>query len=441
MKFYFDVNTEFLTSDDARSFFIMQFLRRIIISTILYFCIINLSKCIYAFVPVPRAEHNAILIDNKVYFLGGWFYDGINGDHGYGSFANGTLFYLNVSIPFTIADISSMPWSDLSSLPGSTNRSGASACIDAHSNNRSIVNIGGYIGGLFQWIQNASKISSYTSERTKYAPCIYLDNEIYIFGGDIGDKHMHIFDASKLQWLSYDPPAWPIATQGYNAVLLNFSIILYIGGSFSLGDDDAACYQQIGQMKTTLKIPLLSYLDHIWSIPFWKVWSFIAPHNRILIFYGDQNASIISLEVCKLPCTFTWSIPTILNDGGPKKILKWHSSTLIGAYVLITFGYTYNFVDDRNSPTSNSIYLLDISDSSGYKWVSSYDPSTAIQAIQPTPINGCLQCPIPSGIIAGLVIGTFLGTLIIVGVSYFGWRRFRHSNVIKIPGNVLTLDE
>ncbi|CAG8506861.1 18749_t:CDS:2 [Gigaspora rosea] len=378
MKFYFDVNTEFLTSDDARSFFIMQFL---------------------------RPEHNAILIDNKVYFLGGWFYDGINGDHGYGSFANGTLFYLNVSIPFTIADISSMPWSDLSSLPGSTNRSGASACIDAHSNNRSIVNIGGYI-----------------------------DNEIYIFGGDIGDKHMHIFDASKLQWLSYDPPAWPIATQGYNAVLLNFSIILYIGGSFSLGDDDAACYQQIGQMKTTTSGQFPSGRCGHSSV-------FISPHNRILIFYGDQNASIISLEVCKLPCTFTWSIPTILNDGGPKKILKWHSSTLIGAYVLITFGYTYNFVDDRNSPTSNSIYLLDISDSSGYKWVSSYDPSTAIQAIQPTPINGCLQCPIPSGIIAGLVIGTFLGTLIIVGVSYFGWRRFRHSNVIKIPGNVLTLDE
>ncbi|CAG8645864.1 3681_t:CDS:1 [Gigaspora rosea] len=86
------------------------------------------------------------------------------------------LFYLNVSIPFTI-NISSIPWTELSSLPGLTSRTGASACIDANGN-RSIVQIGGTItqGSPFittfdttkqQWIFTMNE--SYTS-KFKYAP-------------------------------------------------------------------------------------------------------------------------------------------------------------------------------------------------------------------------------------------------------------------------------
>ncbi|CAG8706815.1 12681_t:CDS:1, partial [Dentiscutata heterogama] len=111
----------------------MKFIKYILTLTALNFYIINLSKCIYAFVPQSRAEHNAILIDDKVYFLVRWFYDGSDGSHTNSHYVSDALFYLNVSIPFTL-NISSMPWTDLSSLPGLINQTGASVCIDAHLN-------------------------------------------------------------------------------------------------------------------------------------------------------------------------------------------------------------------------------------------------------------------------------------------------------------------
>ncbi|CAG8645851.1 3680_t:CDS:2 [Gigaspora rosea] len=167
------------------------------------------------------------------------------------------------------------------------------------------------------------------------------------------NTNMNVLGIANLQWNPYLPP-WTIASQGYIVVLLN-SIILYIGGSTK---------------------------EHAWGS--------VTPSGQAPA--GRCGHSTIRNLVCNLPCTFTWSTLIVSNDHYPKKIMRWYSSTLIGAYVLIPFGYTY-------------------------KLVSSYDPSTVIKAL-PTSTYGYLQCFLPPGIVAGLITGTFVGTLAIVGVSY-----------------------
>ncbi|RIB17143.1 hypothetical protein C2G38_1455147 [Gigaspora rosea] len=84
---------------------------------------------INAFVPLPRAEVTANLVNNKIYFHGGW-----NGS------LSSDFFYLDVSVPFTTNDVASMPWTDLTSIPGLIIRSGHTACI--HGTNIF------YIGGM-----------------------------------------------------------------------------------------------------------------------------------------------------------------------------------------------------------------------------------------------------------------------------------------------------
>ncbi|RIB28877.1 hypothetical protein C2G38_1336070 [Gigaspora rosea] len=40
--------------------------------SIILFCLINFHKSIFAFVPSGRGEHNAVLVDKRLYFHGGW---------------------------------------------------------------------------------------------------------------------------------------------------------------------------------------------------------------------------------------------------------------------------------------------------------------------------------------------------------------------------------
>ncbi|CAG8790392.1 38530_t:CDS:2, partial [Gigaspora margarita] len=106
---------------------------------------------------------------------------------------------------------------------------------------------------------------------------------------------------------------------------------------------------------------------------------YIPQHNRILLFYGVEDVTINSLDTL----TFTWTIPVILNSGGPLRSLVGHTSTLIGTYVLIAFD--------------------------SYKWVTTYDSINSIQPIPTSPTSPTS----PSNINIGLVIvGTIVGMIV-----------------------------
>ncbi|CAG8476489.1 22259_t:CDS:2 [Gigaspora margarita] len=321
-----------------------------ILLSIVLFCLINLHKSIFAFVPSGRAEHNAVLIDKRLYFHGGW---------GGVYYAPDQLFYLDVSKSFIIYF---MPWTNLSSTSGVTCRTGATACADETT----IYYIGGYHCGdlvskfdtiSLQWSEPTTS-GSIPGEEIKWVQCVILGHKIYVNGG----FKMNILDTSNLFWstssLIYNK------TQFYSATLLNDSI-LYIGGEFSTLD---SCQANSNQETTSGEIPTRKC--HHASV-------YIPQHNRILLFYGYNDNTINSLDTL----TFTWTIPVILNSGGPRRSLEAHTATLIGAYVLIAFGYY--LTNDGHRVTSPDTFLIDVSHKDSYKWLTMNDYHNLINNLTP----------------------------------------------------------
>ncbi|CAG8802840.1 26161_t:CDS:2, partial [Gigaspora margarita] len=360
--------------------------------------------CIFAFVPSGRGEHNAILVDKRLYFHGGW--------RAYEGYAPNQSFYLDVSKSFTTYDISLMHWTDLSSVSGVTCKASATACADETT----IYYIGGsHCGGLvskfdtisLQWSEPTASGSIATSpyerpgEEMKWVQCVILGHKIYVYGGFTAHK-MNILDTSKLFWSTFTSSLTYSRMQLYSATLLNDSI-LYIGGTFS---SSGGCQTNSNQ---ELPISMFNTNDNTWrivttsgQIPTSKCYHasvYIPQHNRILLFYGYNDITINSLDTL----TFTWTIPVILNSGGPLRLLVGHTATLIGAYVLIAFGY---YLTDEGPLTSSDIFLLDVSHKDSYKWVTIYDPINSIQPIPASPTS-------PSNINIGAVIAGAIGLLII----------------------------
>ncbi|KAF0405441.1 galactose oxidase [Gigaspora margarita] len=387
--------------------------------SIVLFCLINFHKSIFAFVPSGRAEHNAVLIDKRLYFHGGarWR-DG---------YAPDQLFYLDVSKSFTTYDISLMPWINLSSISGVSCKTGATACADETT----IYYIGGnHCGGLvskfdtisLQWSEPTTSGSIPTStferpgEEMKWVQCVILEHKIHIYGGFAAHK-MNILDTSQLYWSSFTSSLIYSGTQYYSATLLNDSI-LYIGGTFrTLGpfyDSTLSGCQTNSNQE--LPISIFNTNDNTWrvvtttgQIPTKKcnyASVYIPQHNRILLFYGADDVTINSLDTL----TFTWTIPVILNSGGPLRRLMGHTTTLIGAYVLIAFGY---YLTDDRTLISSDIFLLDVSHKDSYNWVTTYDPINSIQPIPTSPTSPTSPSNISIGAaIAGMIVCGIIGMII-----------------------------
>ncbi|KAF0413127.1 kelch repeat protein [Gigaspora margarita] len=128
--------------------------------------------------------------------------------------------------------------------------------------------------------------------------------------------------------------------------------------------------------------------------------------NHASVYILD-DITINSLDIL----TFTWTIPVILNSGGPLRCLVDHTATLIGAYVLIAFGY---YQTDDDEFTSSDIFLLDVSQKDSYKWVTTYDPINSIQPIPASPTSPTS----PSNINIGAVIAGTIG--VVIGMSLGG---------------------
>ncbi|KAF0552267.1 kelch repeat protein [Gigaspora margarita] len=193
---------------------------------IIYFFIIN---GVNTFVPSPRAEQAALLVNNKIYVYGG-----VNERTKLSDF-----FYLDISSSFIINNITSMPWVNITPPTGLSVRTSSAACIYGKNKNQ-IVYIGGdaIVGDNFttvydittqQWsIPKTS--ASFTSNR-KLIQCVVSEDDIYVYGGLENVYDMIKLDTLNLSWTEFSPgPVAPIGVQSYRAILLNNASILYIGG-------------------------------------------------------------------------------------------------------------------------------------------------------------------------------------------------------------------
>ncbi|CAG8762518.1 373_t:CDS:2, partial [Gigaspora rosea] len=200
-----------------------------------------------------------------------------------------------------------------------TCKTGATACADETT----IYYIGGWHrGGLvskfntisLQWSKSTTS-GSIPREEIKFVNCAILGHNIYIYGGYAVNK-MNILDTSKLFWSTFTSSLIYSGTQYYSATLLNDSI-LYIGGKFHSLD---GCQTNSNQEQP---ISIFNTNDNTWRIVTTSVQIptrkcdhasvYIPQHNRILLFYGVDYITINSLDTL----TFTWTIPVILNSGGP----------------------------------------------------------------------------------------------------------------------------
>ncbi|CAG8718901.1 22342_t:CDS:2, partial [Cetraspora pellucida] len=162
---------------------------------------INFYICgINAFIPPPRAEVTATLVNNRIYFNGGW-----NGS------SSSDVFFLDVSLPFTTNDIALMPWTDLSFIPGLIIRSGHTACMNGINNNLIV-----YIGGAFmkETDSNFTSVFDITTQKWSipvtsgnltsieriYIHCVSLGNGIYVYGGGDSVFSMMKLDVSNFVW-------------------------------------------------------------------------------------------------------------------------------------------------------------------------------------------------------------------------------------------------
>ncbi|CAJ0764896.1 10869_t:CDS:2, partial [Entrophospora sp. SA101] len=360
-------------------------------------CVFQLDTGIYAFTPVARYGHTAALVDNKIYFQGGK-----SMSHDIENF-----FYLNVSTAFNLNYI---PWTSLSSVNYGSPRTIGASCVN-EAKNDSIF----YIGGITSESSRIEKFDIFTQTWSRPIisgnvptellgiQCVASKDAIYTFGGN-SLNHLYKLNTTDLTWLTFSSLDAPSPRVRYSATLLP-------NGDTTSGETP---------------LPRAGHTAN-----------FIPQHNQILIIDGWPNVGIVALDTI----TFAWSVPEVSIFGGISPGLFWHTSTLIGNYIVVAFGEYEDY-----EPLSG-IHLLDISQKNNYTWVSSFVPpnttvnsSSTLEVFAPTePLLSMESSPPTSSNPVGALIGGIIGgavvlVLLVTAISFEIRRvyRKRRSSNIKI---------
>ncbi|KAF0400042.1 galactose oxidase [Gigaspora margarita] len=353
-----------------------------------FYILVFLLNFTSAFIPVGRESHSSVLIDRKLYFIGGFRVYDSDGNR----IENTTneFFYLDVSKQFTLNDSSTIPWNDL------TNTGGPKLALTAVCSgefNDMIYVFGGknneivlegitvYQYNLIkkQWINNIKAKRIDPSNRS-YNSCAKFNGSMIIMSG----QYIHNDDVLNDAWLfNTVKSSWRLSQNRENVNLIRFgyqaisfidagTIILYIGGSNTTDPytyvpmDQLLLYNTNTDEWTTVKT---SGTTPPGRIDFSAV---LTTDRRVIIFGGSDNTThfgdlwILNIE------TFQWSIGNITNPISDLQVSS-HTATLIDNYMLVAFGQFSNF---STGYLSSKIFLLDVSQNDSYKWVNEFIPNS-----------------------------------------------------------------
>jgi len=210
---------------------------------IVIFLFINVVN---SFIPASRYGHTATLVGKKIYFIGGssaapWNTYPLRKD----------FFYLDVSRSFNTTDPSLIPWTDLSSIPGTPASESPSVTLGG-LNNDLIILFGGAMDGnssglplVFTFnplenLWNTPNMLGNMPPRHARARGVSDSGKMYSFSGQqyvaTGfngskfDVEMDIIDTIRLSYSLGSTTNAPTARDGYGCLMLPNGIILYMGG-------------------------------------------------------------------------------------------------------------------------------------------------------------------------------------------------------------------
>ncbi|RIB26666.1 hypothetical protein C2G38_2064333, partial [Gigaspora rosea] len=207
------------------------------------------------------------------------------------------------------------------------------------------------------------------------------NDKIYMFGGtqfhntslssEVIFNDIYILDTLILTWIQGSNVNAPTPRVDFTATLLNNGHILYIGGTVGVG---------IIYMS---KIPTYNTNNNSWNTIFatgdtlnsrsWHT-AVLSPDGHVIIYGGG----ITSLDTTVNP--YKWSIKPMIGSNLPPS-LKYHSSDIVGNFMILAFGVMMANNSFLNLTNVNSkIYLLD---TRNYTWVT----STSTSPNSPHPQN------------------------------------------------------
>ncbi|CAI2189089.1 18809_t:CDS:2, partial [Funneliformis geosporum] len=393
------------------------------------------------FKPIQRRGHTATLIDDKLYILGGRNKD-------YPEVGN-EFFYTDVSVPFNTKNIL---WNDLTSI-NAVPKHNAAASVRGGANNKTLFLYGGLpyadnevtmsLVYTFDTLSNSWSIPTINGGNTirkDNLKAIVDDNgKMYLFGGQSNEtitNDMLILDTINLKWGIGSSINAPSPRVVYGATYVSNQFLLYIGGFISSGTDGVSLslkeiyfYDMVKNTRETSgSIP--SDRDAFSAV-------LALDGQQVIIFGGTNNLNNLkpqeALYVLNL-ANYEWYIPKITGIIPGSRY--WHKANVIGRYMVISFGFSY----DKN--VDKDILLLNISNNEEYMWTNYFDPNvpttvaskvTTNSSTTATPTNVSSGISIP--IIVGATVAILLDAIFLLlgGFYFYKWKKNKKENICAIP--------
>ncbi|CAG8600699.1 11642_t:CDS:2, partial [Scutellospora calospora] len=314
---------------------------------------------------------SSAFVNNKLYIIGG--------------LPNNDSFYLDITKPFTVTDMSSMPWTDIST--GSPQKNSVTACTGG-ANNNSIFVIGNkpsisyrplvsyYDTTLLSWTNVTA--SSGPVDRYFISCANFGKGMIAIFSGTYitptgnSSSDLWIFNTLTLTWNSSKATNPPAGRSNYRALTLPDDNILYIGGSYnnaSLGYvpmNNLSLYNTNSDSWTSITTSGQTPPPRIYFS------AVLTSDGRIIMFggqgpftTGSPQISYGDLWILNIS-NYQWSSGNISNPTmGPSNLFSHTADLVNNTYMFVSFG-----TDSSDFPTptntSSKIYILDISKNNTY---------------------------------------------------------------------------
>ncbi|CAI2179216.1 2712_t:CDS:2, partial [Funneliformis geosporum] len=345
-----------------------------------------------SFTPEGRLAHSTVLVENKLYFFGGFVENAKS--------CTNQVFYLDLSQSFNLA---APPWISLTQNAGIPFKScwGTALLNDKEQTinlfgglMRNDLNQDAFVSNVHSFNLNSlswsvPNVEGTPPERRRSMKGV-IDNtgKIYIFGGYIDNtlgsetiiryNDMVILNTAELSWLII-PASKPSTLISYTATMLSNGVIVYIGGLMLIEDT-----LRIDDIKN---INLYDTKSQIWSVKTAKASNIIqnrcrhtavlAPDDKIIIYGGTlgsvdmqaaPNLVVLNMEAEQ----FEYIVPPVNGQLPPS--LTAHTANIVGNYMIVAFG---NITQPNASPLplkNSNIYIMDIRN---YTWVNSFEVESA----------------------------------------------------------------